>query len=143
MTNKVSQNLHAEFLLRAVAHEKKGFGVTDAGIWAEQDFLKTMGVADGDVVFTDGSGLSRDDLVTPRAVVQLLRWDAAAAVGRGLYFDVSDCGAGWHVGNADEGYGRVGTDRGEDGSFGSRAGDFGFCYDFARRAIDIFDFRKQ
>jgi serine-type D-Ala-D-Ala carboxypeptidase/endopeptidase (penicillin-binding protein 4) len=76
VTNKVSQNLHAELLLRAVAHEKKGFGVTDAGIWAEQDFLKTVGVADGDVVFTDGSGLSRDDLVTPRAVVQLLRWDA-------------------------------------------------------------------
>jgi D-alanyl-D-alanine carboxypeptidase/D-alanyl-D-alanine-endopeptidase (penicillin-binding protein 4) len=76
VTNKVSQNLHAELLLRAVAHEKKGFGVTDAGIWAEQDFLKTVGVADGDVVFTDGSGLSRDDLVTPRAVVQLLRYDA-------------------------------------------------------------------
>jgi serine-type D-Ala-D-Ala carboxypeptidase/endopeptidase (penicillin-binding protein 4) len=75
VTNKVSQNLHAELLLRAVAHEKKGFGVTDAGIWVEQDFLKTVGVADGDVVFTDGSGLSRDDLVTPRAVVQLLRWD--------------------------------------------------------------------
>jgi len=76
VTNKVSQNLHAELLLRAVAHEKKGFGVADAGIWAEQDFLKTVGVADGDVVFTDGSGLSRDDLVTPRAVVQLLRYDA-------------------------------------------------------------------
>jgi D-alanyl-D-alanine carboxypeptidase/D-alanyl-D-alanine-endopeptidase (penicillin-binding protein 4) len=76
VTNKVSQNLHAELLLRAVAHEKKGFGVTDAGIWVEQDFLKTVGVADGDVVFTDGSGLSRDDLVTPRAIVQLLRWDA-------------------------------------------------------------------
>lgn len=81
VTNKVSQNLHAELLLRAVAHEKKGFGVTDAGIWAEQDFLKTVGVADGDVVFTDGSGLSRDDLVTPRAVVQLLRWDAAQPWG--------------------------------------------------------------
>jgi serine-type D-Ala-D-Ala carboxypeptidase/endopeptidase (penicillin-binding protein 4) len=76
VTNKVSQNLSAELLLRAVAHEKKGFGVTEAGIWVEQDFLKTVGVADGDVVFTDGSGLSRDDLVTPRAVVQLLRWDA-------------------------------------------------------------------
>jgi serine-type D-Ala-D-Ala carboxypeptidase/endopeptidase (penicillin-binding protein 4) len=81
VTNKVSQNLHAELLLRAVAHEKKGFGVTDAGVWAEQDFLKTVGVTDGDVVFTDGSGLSRDDLVTPRAVVQLLRWDALQSWG--------------------------------------------------------------
>ena len=75
LTNKVSQNLHAELLLRAVAYEKKGFGVTDAGLWAEQDFLKSIGVADGDVVLSDGSGLARDDLVTPRATVQLLRFD--------------------------------------------------------------------
>jgi serine-type D-Ala-D-Ala carboxypeptidase/endopeptidase (penicillin-binding protein 4) len=75
LTNKVSQNLHAELLLRAVAHEKKGFGVTDAGLWVEQDFLKSVGIADGDVVLSDGSGLARDDLVTPRAVVQLLRFD--------------------------------------------------------------------
>ena len=81
VTNKVSQNLHAELLLRAVAHEKKGFGVADAGIWVEQDFLKRVGVADGDVVFTDGSGLSRDDLITPRAMVQLLRYDAAQPWG--------------------------------------------------------------
>jgi D-alanyl-D-alanine carboxypeptidase/D-alanyl-D-alanine-endopeptidase (penicillin-binding protein 4) len=76
VTNKVSQNLYAELLLRAVGHEKKRFGVTDAGLWVEQDFLKSVGVADGDVVLTDGSGLSRDDLVTPRSVVQLLSYDA-------------------------------------------------------------------
>ncbi|MGC1255866.1 MAG: D-alanyl-D-alanine carboxypeptidase/D-alanyl-D-alanine-endopeptidase [Candidatus Acidiferrales bacterium] len=81
VTNKVSQNLHAELLLRAVAEEKKGFGVTDAGLWVEQDFLKGIGVADGDVVFSDGSGLARDDLVTPRAVVQLLRYDAQQTWG--------------------------------------------------------------
>lgn len=81
VTNKVSQNLHAELLLRAVAEEKKGFGVTDAGLWVEQDFLKSIGVADGDVVFSDGSGLSRDDLVTPRAVVQLLRYDSQQTWG--------------------------------------------------------------
>ena len=75
LTNKVSQNLHAEMLLRAVAYEKKGFGVTDAGLWVEQDFLKSVGIADGDVVLSDGSGLARDDLVTPRAIVQMLRYD--------------------------------------------------------------------
>ena len=81
VTNKVSQNLHAELLLRAVAYEKKGFGVTDAGLWVEQDFLKSVGIADGDVVLSDGSGLSRDDLVTPRAMVQLLRYDGLQAWG--------------------------------------------------------------
>jgi D-alanyl-D-alanine carboxypeptidase/D-alanyl-D-alanine-endopeptidase (penicillin-binding protein 4) len=58
-----------------VAHEKKGFGITDAGLWVEQDFLKSVGIADGDVVLSDGSGLARDDLVTPRATVQMLRFD--------------------------------------------------------------------
>lgn len=81
LTNKVSQNLHAELFLRAVGHEKKGFGVTDAGLWAEQDFLKSVGIADGDVVLSDGSGLARDDLVTPRATVQMLRYDESQPWG--------------------------------------------------------------
>jgi D-alanyl-D-alanine carboxypeptidase/D-alanyl-D-alanine-endopeptidase (penicillin-binding protein 4) len=40
----------------------------------EADFLRAAGIADGDVALSDGSGLSRKDLVTPRAVVQLLRY---------------------------------------------------------------------
>lgn len=74
VTNKVSQNLHAELLLRAVAREKAGFGSTEAGLKIEKDFLQAAGVPAGDVAFSDGSGLARDDLVTPRAVVALLRY---------------------------------------------------------------------
>jgi D-alanyl-D-alanine carboxypeptidase/D-alanyl-D-alanine-endopeptidase (penicillin-binding protein 4) len=76
LTNKVSHDLHAEMLLRTVAREKAGAGLTDAGIWVEQDFLKTAGIADGDVVLSDGSGLANSDLVTPRSLVQLLRYAA-------------------------------------------------------------------
>jgi D-alanyl-D-alanine carboxypeptidase/D-alanyl-D-alanine-endopeptidase (penicillin-binding protein 4) len=83
LTNKVSQNLHAELLLRAVAYAKKGFGVTDAGLWAEKDFLSSIGVADGDVALEDGSGLSGNDLVTPRSLVQVLRYDAQQPWGEG------------------------------------------------------------
>ena len=82
LTNKVSQNLHAELMLRTVAREKGGYGATDAGLWLEQDFLKTAGVADGDVVLSDGSGLANDDLVTPRAAVALLRYAAAQPWGK-------------------------------------------------------------
>jgi D-alanyl-D-alanine carboxypeptidase/D-alanyl-D-alanine-endopeptidase (penicillin-binding protein 4) len=81
LTNKVSQNLHAELLLRAVAYAQKGCGVTDAGIWTEKDFLASIGVADGDVTLEDGSGLSGNDLVTPRSLVQVLRYDAQQSWG--------------------------------------------------------------
>ena len=72
---KVSQNLHAECLLRTVAHVRTGVGSLQNGLALEQEFLTRLGIAK-DVVFYDGSGLSRYDLVTPRAVVKLLRWDA-------------------------------------------------------------------
>lgn len=74
LTNKVSHDLHAEMLLRTVAREKAGVGLTDAGIWVEQDFLRVAGIADDDVVLSDGSGLANSDLVTPRSLVQLLRF---------------------------------------------------------------------
>jgi D-alanyl-D-alanine carboxypeptidase/D-alanyl-D-alanine-endopeptidase (penicillin-binding protein 4) len=74
LTNKISQNLHAEMFLRELGREKFGTGSTAAGLFVERDFLRAAGIADGDVVLTDGSGLAPQDLVTPRAVVTLLRY---------------------------------------------------------------------
>jgi D-alanyl-D-alanine carboxypeptidase/D-alanyl-D-alanine-endopeptidase (penicillin-binding protein 4) len=76
LTNKISQNLHAELLLRTVAREKAGVGSSDSGLQLEQAFLKSVGIPEGDIFLSDGSGLARDDLVKPRAIVQLLRYAA-------------------------------------------------------------------
>lgn len=81
-TNKASNNLHAELLLRAVGHEKLGLGSTAAGLKVEEDFRRAAGIPDGDVLLSDGSGLARDDLVTPRAMVMLLRYAARQPWGR-------------------------------------------------------------
>ncbi len=81
-TNKASNNLHAELLLRAVAREKLGLGSTAAGLEVEKDFLHAAGIPDGDVLLSDGSGLARDDLVTPRAMMMLLRYAAGQPWGR-------------------------------------------------------------
>lgn len=74
VVNKVSENLHAEILLRTVAKEKTGSGTIDDGIKVAGDFLKSVGIAEGDVVQEDGSGLSPANLVTPRALGNLLLW---------------------------------------------------------------------
>ena len=80
VTNKVSQNLHAE-LLAASAGDRfgagamiRGRGRRAQGARVVRQFLHQVGVADDDFVFYDGSGLSGHDLVTPRATVKLLQY---------------------------------------------------------------------
>ena len=81
-TNKASNNLHAELLLRVVAREKSGLGSTAEGLKIEDGFRRAAGIPDGDIVLSDASGLARDDLVTPRAMVTLLRYAARQPWGR-------------------------------------------------------------
>jgi D-alanyl-D-alanine carboxypeptidase/D-alanyl-D-alanine-endopeptidase (penicillin-binding protein 4) len=79
--NKNSLNLHAELLLLLAAHEKSSATTREDAVKFAADFYKAAGIADGDVVLTDGSGLSRRDLVTPRAIVQLLNYAATQPWG--------------------------------------------------------------
>lgn len=72
LINKISQNLHTEMLLRTVARQS-GIWVTDDDLMkVPQDFYASAGIDPDDVIQSDASGLSRRDLVTPRAIVALL-----------------------------------------------------------------------
>src|SRR5712691_6631618 len=74
--NKVSQNLHAEILLRLLGREKGTAGTVEGGLEVLRGFLTQASVPADQYLFYDGSGLSRQNLVTPHAVVQLLRYAA-------------------------------------------------------------------
>jgi D-alanyl-D-alanine carboxypeptidase/D-alanyl-D-alanine-endopeptidase (penicillin-binding protein 4) len=69
---KLSQNLFAESLLRALGARATGIGSAEAGRTAVQAVLQGWGIAPSEVQMTDGSGLSRYNLVTPEALVAIL-----------------------------------------------------------------------
>ena len=74
-TNKVSQNLHAELMLRRLGKAFADDGSAVQGARVVRTFLTTLaGIDKDDFVFFDGSGLSGHDLVAPRATVQLLQY---------------------------------------------------------------------
>jgi D-alanyl-D-alanine carboxypeptidase/D-alanyl-D-alanine-endopeptidase (penicillin-binding protein 4) len=76
-TLKVSQNLHAELMLRRIGRAAFEDGGTAAeGARIVRAFLMRAGIDGDDFVFYDGSGLSTHDLVTPRATTSLLTFAA-------------------------------------------------------------------
>jgi D-alanyl-D-alanine carboxypeptidase/D-alanyl-D-alanine-endopeptidase (penicillin-binding protein 4) len=74
LVNKISQNLHTEMLLRTAARQNGLWSTSEEMLKTPQDFYAAAGIAPDDVLQTDGSGLSRHDLVTPRAIVTLLKY---------------------------------------------------------------------
>ena len=75
VVNKVSQNLHAEMLLREVGHVTRGDGSLTCGVAEREKFLGEIGITKEGTGFSldDGSGLAREDLTTPDSTVSLLR----------------------------------------------------------------------
>jgi D-alanyl-D-alanine carboxypeptidase/D-alanyl-D-alanine-endopeptidase (penicillin-binding protein 4) len=84
---KHSDNRYAQMLLQQVGVATARTGVcedraeppqtsADWGACAMRAFLARIGIGNDEAMFNDGSGLSREDLVTPAATVKLLTWIA-------------------------------------------------------------------
>lgn len=79
-TLKPSQNLYTELILRTLGRVTPPPATTSAlgqtseelGLEAVKSFLKTAGIRPEALVLDDGSGLSRNDMITAEASVQLL-----------------------------------------------------------------------
>ena len=83
--DKTSQNLHAELLLRLLGKVHGTDGSFAQGARVVRQFLASAGVDNADFFLYDGSGLSPDDLMTPRAFTKLL-----------AYASRQPWGAAWH-----------------------------------------------
>lgn len=81
-TLKPSQNLYTELILRTLGKMNgtaSSSAITvrtseEAGIEVVKTFLREAGVNLGPLALTDGSGLSRNDMITPESSVQLLTY---------------------------------------------------------------------
>jgi serine-type D-Ala-D-Ala carboxypeptidase/endopeptidase (penicillin-binding protein 4) len=79
VTDKSSQNLHAETYLRLVASQNSGVGSRQDGLAKLHTFLEEASIDQKQYNLHDGSGLSRLNLVTPHAIVALLMYMAKSA----------------------------------------------------------------
>lgn len=74
LVNKPSDNLIAECLFKTIGKEVKGSGSADAARTAEIEWLKKIGADTAQIDIQDGSGLSRQDVVSPRNLVTILTY---------------------------------------------------------------------
>jgi serine-type D-Ala-D-Ala carboxypeptidase/endopeptidase (penicillin-binding protein 4) len=72
VTNKHSDNIYAEQLLRTLGALKGGDGTTEAGTNVVRDYWASQGVDVGGMYVMDGSGLSRSNLVTTKQQAMIL-----------------------------------------------------------------------
>jgi D-alanyl-D-alanine carboxypeptidase/D-alanyl-D-alanine-endopeptidase (penicillin-binding protein 4) len=90
--NTVSQNLHAEMILKLLGFRFRAAGTTAAGLEVVREFLRTeVGVSDVELV--DGSGLARDNKASAESLVKLLAFMRNHRHGKAFVGSLSVAGA--------------------------------------------------
>ncbi len=72
--NKKSHNFYAEQLLKTLGAHFYGEGSFKAGCKAVSRWAASIGIDDDDLIMVDGSGLSRKNYISPKAVARLLEY---------------------------------------------------------------------
>lgn len=72
--NKGSHNFYSEQLLKTIGLEIEGFGSVKNGIDASKEIFIEIGLNPENIVMADGSGLSHQNMTTPRQLTTLLKY---------------------------------------------------------------------
>lgn len=92
VTNKTSQNLHAELDLRLIGLLRGTGGSLESGAAVLRQFLIQAGLKPDEFYLLDGCGLSRRDLITPAAMIQLLTYASRQPWGRSFEDTLPEAG---------------------------------------------------
>lgn len=91
LINKVSQNLHSELMIRRLAFGDRAIldasspaspDTLDRGLAVASKVFVQAGIPRAGFDFSDGSGMSTYNRVSPRAAIALLRWGKSQSWGR-------------------------------------------------------------
>ena len=82
-----SVNLYGEALVKTMAYEKEGYGSTEKGVELVRNFWQQQGIDKAAIHIIDGSGLSPQNRVTTRSLVQVLQY----AKNRPWYISFYNC----------------------------------------------------
>jgi D-alanyl-D-alanine carboxypeptidase/D-alanyl-D-alanine-endopeptidase (penicillin-binding protein 4) len=139
LTNKLSQNLHAELMLRVAAKEKAGAETLDDALKFAAQFREGIGIRQEDVTQSDGSGLSRNGLVTPQSVVAVLSYAAKQPWGEAFAATLPVAAEDGTLENRMKNTAAAGRVRAKTGTVNSAAGLSGYATTLSGKRL-IFSF---
>lgn len=85
VTNKQSQNFYAEQIIKTLGSQIKGSGTLEAGIEVIHDFMGKLGFQPDGYQIEDGSGLSKENKLSPKMITTLLTYMYKHPHGRVLW----------------------------------------------------------
>jgi D-alanyl-D-alanine carboxypeptidase/D-alanyl-D-alanine-endopeptidase (penicillin-binding protein 4) len=97
--NKGSHNFYAEQLLKTIGIEIEGFGTAEKGIEASKEIFKEIGLNPDNIIYVDGSGLSHQNMTTPRQIVTLLKYFYSSPLFSTFYNSLPIAGVDGTLGN--------------------------------------------
>jgi len=115
-TNKVSHNMFAEAILKILGHQRFGTGSYYTGLRAIDLALAKYGITQSEIINVDGSGLSRNNLVTPAFICNYLRIMYRSGVYKSFFQSLSEAGTTGTIGGMFKGTAAAHNLRAKSGS---------------------------